>query len=75
MIQIIVNKNIRRGKPVIKGTRITVEEVLGALAGGMTFREIEREYGVTREGILAAVRYAVGWFRGEEIRPLAETKT
>ena len=72
--QIVINKNIRRGKPVIKGTRITVEEVLGALAGGMTFREIEREYGVTREGIMAATRYAVGWLRGEEIRPLARTR-
>ncbi|MFY9463368.1 MAG: DUF433 domain-containing protein [Candidatus Sungiibacteriota bacterium] len=64
---IIIDKNIRHGKPVIQGTRIAVEEVLGALAGGMTYREIEREYGVGNEGIRAAIGYAAGWFRGEEV--------
>lgn len=72
--QITINNHIRHGKPVIVGTRITVEEVLGALAGGMTFKEIEREYGITQEGIRAAIRYAAGWFRGEEVRPLTKTK-
>ena len=64
---IVFDRGIRHGKPVIKGTRITVEEVLGALAGGMTYEELEREYGVKREGILAAIRYAAAWFRGEEV--------
>ena len=72
--KITINKNIRHGKPTIQGTRITAEEVLGALAGGMTFKEIEREYGVRREGVLVAIRYAAGWFRGEEIRPLVKIK-
>lgn len=72
--QIVINKNIRHGKPVIKGTRITVEEVLGALAGGMTYEEIKWEYGVDRKGILAAIRYAAGWFHGEEVRPLVKTR-
>lgn len=72
--RIIFNKNIRHGKPVIKGTRITVEEILGALAGGMTYAEIAKEYGVTREGILAAIRYAAGWFQGEEIIPLTKMR-
>lgn len=65
--QITINKNIRHGKPVIHGTRIAVEEVLGALAGGMTYREIEKEYGIGGEGIRAAIGYAVGWFRGEDM--------
>ena len=72
--QIIINNHIRHGKPIIAGTRITVEEVLGALAGGMAFKEVEREYGVTRAGILAAIRYAAAWFRGEEVKPFAKTK-
>lgn len=71
MKQIVLDTNIRHGKPVIEGTRITVEEVLGALAGGMAYEEVEREYGVTREGIAAAVRYAAAWMQGEEITPLA----
>jgi len=72
--QVIINKNIRHGKPLIKGTRVTVEEVLGALAAGMTYAEIAREYGVKREGILAAIQYAAGWFRGEEILPLTRNR-
>lgn len=64
---IIIDENIRHGKPIIKGTRITVEEILGAIAGGMAFEEIEREYGVGRKDILAAVRYVAAWFQGEEV--------
>ena len=56
--EIIIDKKTRFGKPVIKGTRITVDEVLGGLAAGMTFEEIEKEYGVKKKGILAALKYA-----------------
>lgn len=72
MTQIILDTKIRHGKPTIKGTRITVEEVLGALAGGMAYKDIEKEYGVDRDGIMAAVRYAAAWMHGEEIAPLAK---
>lgn len=58
MAEIIIDKKARFGKPIIKGTRMTVDEVLGALAGGMTFAEIEKEYGVRKDGVLAALRYA-----------------
>lgn len=58
MAEIVIDQKIRFGKPVIKGTRITVDEVIGALAGGMTFEEIEEEYGVNKDGILAALSYA-----------------
>ena len=57
MAEIIVDDKIRFGKPIIKGTRITVDEVLGALAGGMTYKEIETEYGVNKNGVLAALEY------------------
>ncbi len=33
MTRIIIDEKIRFGKPIIEGTRITVDEVLGALAG------------------------------------------
>ncbi len=58
MAKIIIDEKIRFGKPVIEGTRITVDEVLGALAGGMTFEEIEYEYGIKKEDILIALKYA-----------------
>ncbi len=58
MAEVAIDERVRFGKPVIKGTRITVDEILGALAGGMTFEEIEKEYGVKKDGILAALKYA-----------------
>ena len=58
MAEIVINEKIRFGKPVIKGTRITVDEVLGGLACGMGFEDIEAEYKITRANILAALEYA-----------------
>ncbi|MBI4162216.1 MAG: DUF433 domain-containing protein [Candidatus Aenigmarchaeota archaeon] len=58
MTEIVIDPKIRHGKPIIKGTRIAVDEILGALAGGMIFEEIENEYGVTKDGILAAIKYS-----------------
>ena len=43
MSKIIIDEQVRHGKPVIAGTRITVDEVLGALIGGMAYEEIEKE--------------------------------
>ena len=49
---------IRFGKPCISGTRVDVATVVGALAGGDTFEEVEEAYGLTREQVLSALRYA-----------------
>jgi len=68
MAKIIVDPKIRFGKPTIEGTRITVEEVIGALGGGMDFSEIEKEYGLTKKQILSAIRYIAGWIKGEETK-------
>ena len=68
MTKIIVDPKIRFGKPTIAGTRITVEEVIGGLAGGMGFNELEKEYGLTKEQILSAIRYVAGWIKGEETK-------
>lgn len=65
---IVINPKIRFGKPVLKGTRITVEEVLGALAGGMDFVEIQKEYGLTKRQVLSALRYVAGWLKGEVVK-------
>ena len=51
--------NVMMGKPVIAGTRITVELILEKLAGGESAEEIlESHPRLTREGILAALAYA-----------------
>jgi len=67
MTEIIVDEKIRFGKPIIKGTRITVDEVLGALAGGMTHEEIEKEYGISNEDILVALKYAAEIVSEEQV--------
>ncbi len=54
---IIIDNRIRFGKPIIEGTRITIDEIIGALAGGMNYEEIEEEYGITKEDIKDVLRY------------------
>lgn len=74
MAEIIVDRKVRFGKPTVKGTRITVDEVIGALAGGMEFEEIEKEYGITREGILASLKYATKILSEEHVGRLAVSR-
>lgn len=66
--RISVNEKVRFGKPVITGTRVPVDLILGKLAGGMTYEEVMAEYELTREDILAALDYAAKTLASEEIR-------
>jgi len=68
--RIVIDEKIMHGKPVIKGTRVPVEVILGSLAAGMSYEEIEKEYGITREDILAAIEYASKIVSEEKVRPL-----
>ena len=65
---IIIDDRIRHGKPIIRGTRIAVEEILGALSGGMSYEDLESEYGIKKADIIAAINYAMGIIKGEEVR-------
>jgi len=57
--RIETNPDIMFGKPVIKGTRITVEQILRKLAGGMTVEEIITDHPhLKKEDILAAQEFA-----------------
>lgn len=60
MIEFIeINPKIMLGKPVIKGTRITVEHIISMMAQGLSIEEILIEYkGLRKEEILACLRYA-----------------
>ena len=54
-----INPKIMLGKPVIKGTRITVEHVISMLAQGISIDDILKEYkGITKEQVLACLQYA-----------------
>jgi uncharacterized protein (DUF433 family) len=69
--KISVNEKVRFGKPVITGTRVSVDLILGKLAGGMTYEEIIAEYEITREDILAVLDYAAKTLSSEEIRAVS----
>lgn len=68
--RITVDEHVRFGKPVIEGTRVPVEVVLGKLAGGMTVEAVADEYGLTRDDVLAALAYAATTVAAEEVRAL-----
>ena len=65
---ITIDEGIQFGKPVIKGTRVPVDLVLGKLAGGMTYEDIIAEYDLRRDDILAALDSAAKLVATEEIR-------
>ena len=66
--RIEINPNIMFGKPVIKGTRVTVEQILRKLAGGMTVEEIITDHPhLRKEDILAAQEFAADYLADEEI--------
>jgi len=57
--RITVNPKVMVGKPTIRGVRITVEQILKALAGGVTAEELLKEYPeLEREDIHAVLLYA-----------------
>ena len=56
---ITVNPEIQHGKPCIKGTRIPIHVILEALATGMDFEQVKKEYSpITNEDIQACIFYA-----------------
>lgn len=69
--RITADEKVRFGKPVIKGTRVPIDLIIGKLAGGMTYEEVMIEYDLTKEDILAALDYAAKHLSDEEVRAIA----
>lgn len=66
--RIIVDPGVMGGKPVIRGTRIPVYFILELLSNGWSVEDILREYlQLTREDVLAAVKYAAKVLREEVV--------
>jgi len=65
--RIIVDPKVMNGKPVIRGTRITVDLILELLASGMTPEEITEDYKISIEDIRAALLYAAKILGREEM--------
>ncbi len=68
--RLVIDPKICHGKPVIRGTRLPVSIVVGSLAGGMTFEDVQREYGISGDGIRAALKLAGELVEQEEHHPL-----
>ena len=69
--RIVINPKVMTGKPVIRGTRLTVQFILGLLAHGATMDEIIEEYpGLTREDIFACLLFATEALETTEFIPL-----
>lgn len=57
--RILINPDVCNGKPVVRGTRITVQTILGFLAAGDSIEEVLEEYPtLTRADVEACLDYA-----------------
>jgi len=64
-----INPSVCHGKPVIRGTRVLVSQVLGALSGGDTIEDVLRDYpSISMEDIAAVFDFA-GSLANFEERP------
>jgi len=73
--RIEINPQILAGKPVIKGTRISVELILRMLSQGISVEEILKEYPhLTEEDVKAALAYAAEALAVEEVLPLVKNE-
>lgn len=70
--RIVVDPEICGGKPTIQGTRITVRNILGMIAGGYTRERILEAYPeLTEEDVSAALDYAARVVDGDRVVPRA----
>jgi uncharacterized protein (DUF433 family) len=69
--RVTIDPKVMVGKPVIEGTRLTVEYILNLLAHGMTVTEILEEYeGLTQEDIQACLLFATKALENTTFMPL-----
>jgi uncharacterized protein (DUF433 family) len=70
--RIALDPDVLAGKPVIRGTRISVEFVIGLMADGWSEAEILGNYpGITHDDIIACLSYARDALSSEKVFPSA----
>jgi uncharacterized protein (DUF433 family) len=69
MERIVVNPQVHFGKPIVKGTRITVQNVLELITEGLGFDQIIKDYypDLKKEDIQACLQYAIALVAAEDI--------
>lgn len=69
--RISIDPEVLAGKPVVKGTRLSVEFIIDLLAQGWSEADILQNYpGLTREDVQACLSYASAVLRAEKVYPL-----
>ncbi|ULO22767.1 DUF433 domain-containing protein [Methylocystis sp. SB2] len=69
---IVLDPKVLAGKPVVRGTRLSVEFVIGLMADGWSEADILRNYPtLSREDISACLAYARDALKSEKIYPSA----
>jgi uncharacterized protein (DUF433 family) len=68
--RIKIDAGILGGKPVIAGTRVPIQIIVGSLAGGMTADEVCEQYNITSEDVTAALAYAAEVLTEETVHAL-----
>ncbi|MFP4347312.1 MAG: DUF433 domain-containing protein [Thermodesulfobacteriota bacterium] len=72
--RITINPNIMLGKPTIRGLRITVEQILKALAGGITLQALADDYPeLEKEDFQAVFAYVSRLVEEEQVYPIQVT--
>ncbi len=67
------NPQILSGKPVVAGTRISVEMILDALGAGETIDDLVEQYTrLTRQDVLDAIKFAADALRADVVYPVAD---
>jgi uncharacterized protein (DUF433 family) len=73
--RIVSNPAIMLGKPVVEGTRLTVEHILEELGHGVAFQDLLDAYPtLTKEGILAALEYAAEVLKSDIVIPAEQAR-
>ncbi len=68
--RVVIDPRICHGKPIVRGTRTPVTVVLGALASGDTFEQIQEDYDITAEDIRACIAFACDEVNGQTYHPM-----
>ena len=70
--RIVLDPAVLAGKPIVRGTRLSVEFVIGLMADGWSEADVLANYpGLTREDIAACLTYARNVLNSERVYPAA----
>lgn len=73
--RIVIDPGIQAGKPIVRGTRLSVEFIVGLLGDNWSVADILRNYpNLTHEDVAACLRYAGELRQAEKLYPLATVR-